>query len=82
MFAKQEGQFPSLEDLKSHQSLLGFLLFGRTKISKPQENDDTSITKSVEVGLLKKFKLTKFLSEKLYPIVYKCSKTEIIEKRY
>tara|TARA_R100001530_G_scaffold123385_2_gene91326 strand:- start:293 stop:433 length:141 start_codon:yes stop_codon:yes gene_type:complete len=45
------GQTPSLEDLKSHQSLLGFLLFGRAKISKPQENDDTSIPKLVEVVL-------------------------------
>jgi len=76
------GQTPSLEDLKSHQSLLGFLLFGRAKISKPRTNDDTFITKSVEVGLLKKFKLTKFLPEILYPFVYKCSKTDIIAKTY
>jgi hypothetical protein len=37
MFAKQQGQSASLEDLKSHFQLLGFLLFGRAKISKPRK---------------------------------------------
>ena len=82
IFAKQQGQSASLEDLQRHQSLWGFLLFGRAKISKPRTNDDTSNANQVEVGLLKKFKLTKFLPEILYPIVYKCSKTDIIAKTY
>jgi hypothetical protein len=78
----RKGNFQSLEDLQRRQSLWGFLLFERVKISKPRTNDDTSNANQVEVGLLKKFKLTKFLPEILYPIVYKCSKTDIIAKTY
>ena len=42
ILSNKQGQSASLEDLKRRQSLLGFLLFGRAKISKPRTNDDTS----------------------------------------